>query len=838
VLLLALTASSCAPLASTLGRAHPPSPVLPSLAYAQAVAHLEYTRLLDLDRRAFRSMPTVTELQRFWESSGAIVSRHVLTVETERSAFRRPFVNVSFIPVAYQAPDAATGVTVTAKPATPTITLLNPSSGAVGTSVTITGSGFNAIQGSGTVTFNGAAANVTSWSPTSVTVTVPAVATTGNVLVFQNGVLSAGVAFTVTGAGASNPISASRLPAADTSIPNGTWAGAGRTGGIPTFAQRPRCTTGTAAAGDLAASSTAVQINTAITGCDANHAVILATGAFTLSAGINLSTANVTLRGQGAGLTTLDINGSGSCSGIFFSAALRICGDTNTGCTASCGGGSGPDHSATWATGYAQGSATITLSAVTGLVVGQTIYLDQNNHNTDGYPSAGDTYFCEGGPPCSAEGSGAAYYRDGKSQVEYHQVVGCRNGSGETAGAACTSTTVVISPGVLNPTIRSGQSPGAWWNNSDLVGVGLEDLSIDFTGQQVGVELFNVKQAYVRGVRIMTTSSSGTQTFHLLPIQTTLSTFESNYIYGPTVQGNTQYAYTPTGSGQLLFQNNILQFNVTPIAPNDPDSGSVYGYNYVRESFYSSYGPQHHNTGDMYNLHEGNNYGNVTLDINHGPHHFQTYFRNFLNGAVNQVTAVYEAGAMFAVNSRFVNMVGNVIGGTSSGYSGYENNLGLPAGNEIYVLGTKTPCSFCTTLTPDANVKRTLLRWGNYDSVTAGTRWCVAPLPANCGTGAGGSGTPQNEVPSAIANYPNAVPSSQTLPPSLYLSAAPSWFTFMGVPWPPIGPDVTGGPSLGVGGHAYKIPARVCYESLSDDAAFPSSSPRIKSFNRVTCYGA
>lgn len=633
-----------------------------------------------------------------------------------------------------------------------------------------------------------------------------------------------------------NPISAARLPAGDVTVPNGTWSTAGRTDGIPTALERPRCTTGTAAAGDLAASSTAAQINTAITGCDADHAVILASGAFTLSAGINLSTTNVTLRGQGAGTTTLDINGSTGCSGIFFVAAVRICGDTNTGCTASCGGGSGPDHSATWSTGYAQGTTSITLSAVTGLVVGQTLYLDQNNHNTDGYPAAGDTFFCEGTSPCSAEGSGAAYYRDGKSQVEYHQVVGCRNGSGETAGAVCTSTTVVISPGVLNPTIRSGQSPGAWWNNSDLVGPGLEDLSIDFTGQNVGVELFNVKEAYVRGVRIITTAGATAQ-YHLLPIQTTHSTFESNYFYGPITQGNTQYAYTPTGSGQLLFQNNILHFNVTPIAPNDPDSGSVYGYNYVLQAFYSSYGPQHHNTGDMYNLHEGNNYGNVTLDINHGPHHFQTYFRNFLNGAVSQVSAVYEAGAMFAVNSRFINMVGNVIGGTSSGYGTYENNLGLPAGNEVYVLGTRTPCSLCGPLTPDSNVKRTLFRWGNYDSVTGSTKWCAGlPLPSNCGTGAGGIGTPQNEVPSTITNYPNAVPASQTLPTSLYLSAKPSWF--QSITWPPIGPDVTGGPSLGVGGHAYLIPARVCFASLSDDAAFPSSNPRIKSFNRVTCYGA
>lgn len=97
-----------------------------------------------------------------------------------------------------QAPGAATGVTVVAKPATPTITLLSPSSGAVGATVTITGSGFNATQGTGTVTFNGVTATVTSWSPMSLTTTVPVGATTGNVVVQQNGLTSAGVAFTVS----------------------------------------------------------------------------------------------------------------------------------------------------------------------------------------------------------------------------------------------------------------------------------------------------------------------------------------------------------------------------------------------------------------------------------------------------------------------------------------------------------------------------------------------------------------------------------------------------------------------------------------------------------------
>jgi hypothetical protein len=80
----------------------------------------------------------------------------------------------------------------------PTITNLNPTSGLVGTPVTITGTNFGASQGTSTVTFNGTAATPTGWSATSIAVPVPAGATTGNVVVTVGGTASNGVTFNVT----------------------------------------------------------------------------------------------------------------------------------------------------------------------------------------------------------------------------------------------------------------------------------------------------------------------------------------------------------------------------------------------------------------------------------------------------------------------------------------------------------------------------------------------------------------------------------------------------------------------------------------------------------------
>jgi hypothetical protein len=80
----------------------------------------------------------------------------------------------------------------------PSITNLAPVSGAVGTSVTITGANFGSTKGTSTVTFNGTTATPTSWSATSIVVPVPTGATTGNVVATVGGVASNGVMFTVT----------------------------------------------------------------------------------------------------------------------------------------------------------------------------------------------------------------------------------------------------------------------------------------------------------------------------------------------------------------------------------------------------------------------------------------------------------------------------------------------------------------------------------------------------------------------------------------------------------------------------------------------------------------
>jgi len=97
----------------------------------------------------------------------------------------------------------------------PTISGFSPSSGAAGTSVTISGSNFS----SPTVKFNGTTATVTASSATSITATVPGGATTGKITVEVSGQTTATSAtdFTVT---AANAPSLSLSPTSATGLTN------------------------------------------------------------------------------------------------------------------------------------------------------------------------------------------------------------------------------------------------------------------------------------------------------------------------------------------------------------------------------------------------------------------------------------------------------------------------------------------------------------------------------------------------------------------------------------------------------------------------------------------
>jgi RHS repeat-associated protein len=79
-----------------------------------------------------------------------------------------------------------------------TVTGVSPSSGMVGSTATISGTGFGPTQSNSVATFDGVPATVTGWSDTAVTVVVPAGASTGPVTVKVGGVTALGPTFTLS----------------------------------------------------------------------------------------------------------------------------------------------------------------------------------------------------------------------------------------------------------------------------------------------------------------------------------------------------------------------------------------------------------------------------------------------------------------------------------------------------------------------------------------------------------------------------------------------------------------------------------------------------------------
>src|SRR5678816_652063 len=83
---------------------------------------------------------------------------------------------------------------------TPVISSLSPSTGPVGTAVTVNGTGFGSTQGTSTLKYDGIAMTPTSWSSTAIGFVVP-IRPTASVVITVKGVNSACLLYTFDAAG-------------------------------------------------------------------------------------------------------------------------------------------------------------------------------------------------------------------------------------------------------------------------------------------------------------------------------------------------------------------------------------------------------------------------------------------------------------------------------------------------------------------------------------------------------------------------------------------------------------------------------------------------------------
>jgi hypothetical protein len=570
------------------------------------------------------------------------------------------------------------------------------------------------------------------------------------------------------------------------------WSQAGVPGGIPTR--------GTQCGATIAVySGSASAINNAISSCPAGQYVSLGTGTFKLSSGILLKS-NVTLRGQGADQTFLVFTGHDSCGGWNGDICIK---DANGYYYGGSQVAPGQSNAATWSGGYAQGATSITLTNVgsSGISVGQYIYLDQANDTSDhgGFLVCDDTTY-----PCSLEGGAPGRTVGGvhRNQIQAVKVT------------AINGNTYTITPGLYGKNWASGKNPGAWWSGQ-ITGAGVENLSIDHanSGGTGGIVFLNAFESWVKGVRSLNANRN-----HIWFMQAAHNTVQDSYFYGTLNAASQSYGVESFISSDNLAVNNIFQHVTVPIMMG-PSMGSVFAFNFSINDFYyvsgwlmqSVYGG--HDAGVLYNLFEGNNGAGFMGDVFHGSSNANTVFRNRFTGWESGKSGDTVPVQFYSYN-RYMNVVGNVLG-TSGYHTTYQSSSGTGASKVIYDL-TSGNTEGSVTVRNDPYVATSLMRWGNYDVVNNAVRWV------------------NSEVPSGLSDgYANPVPANQNLPTSFYTSGTPGWWGGA-MPWPAIGPDVTGGNIPGVGGHAYLTPAANCYLNVMGGSA--DGTGNALSYNPSNCY--
>jgi hypothetical protein len=606
-------------------------------------------------------------------------------------------------------------------------------------------------------------------------------------------------------------------------------------------------------------SGTAAKINNALAACSANTYVLLGAGTFNLSTGIQM-VSNVVLRGSGANNTFLIFTGNNSCGGEYAS----ICGSLDSTWTGTPYIQPGGTQAATWSGGYSQGTTSITLTSVgsSGITAGQYIYLDQANKNTD----PGTLFVCDNTTlPCSLEGGAPGRTISGNHYNQV-QIVKVTNVAGST---------YTITPGLYGINWASGQTPGAWWPTTQIHNFGIENLSMDSTqnGAYSAVTFQNAFNGWVSGVRSVyliggCTGSCTTQgRNHIWLDQAAHITVQNSYFYGTVRTASLSYGVESFIASDNLIQNNIFQYIAAPIMMG-PNTGSVLAYNFSINDFinlptYLSEQDDQHDAGVLYNLFEGNIGAMFYGDVFHGTGGANTFFRNRWNG--NECTGgTCNTGGNYPVRldsyNRVENTIGNVLG-TTGVHTTYQ--IVSPTGGAygVYYLNHGNTEGSVTVPT-DSLVGTTLMRWGNYDTVTADTRWCGNSSNTGWSTTCGGT----SEIPTKLSSYSNAVPTKgdtgagqSVMPASFFYNSTPSWWP-SGKPWPAIGPDVSSG-NLGVcsggsypynmattssqctggsftssaaGGHANSNPAMDCY--LGTMGGPPDGTASVLTFDASSCY--
>jgi hypothetical protein len=418
---------------------------------------------------------------------------------------------------------------------------------------------------------------------------------------------------------------------------------------------------------------------------------------------------SVTLRGAGADQTKLYFSSS---------AAFSF-------------GGNQYAHYFSLAAAPSAGSTTVELSATSSEITpGTVIGITQCTTGASGTWSSGDGLSCTATNGLAIYDNGGKFVCNGDGPYCSHGFLSTQTSAanaeaqqGQVQAVAVTAvsgTTLTVTPPIFLDNLSTSNTLVGWDIYPTDTGLGLEDLSLDFTASdaQTDLSMDGCYGCWIKGIRMI----AGVNDNQAFVLDTQVQYLIANNYFFSFNSGN--YGILNGASYGLssgLILNNIVEHMC---GMEWSGTGEVLAYDYslpeVTENFFS------HEGGTDSNLLEGNHAIAFLDDGVHGTHDATTLFRNRFDGQAAYTYNLndYLPPVQVGTGSRFENFIGNVLGSPGL-LSSYQNGMDPAyAIGLIDMPGGDGPALFNPT------TQASSMFWGNYDGFHKAVQWNASEVPS------------------------------------------------------------------------------------------------------------
>ncbi|MFP5235166.1 MAG: hypothetical protein ACLGSD_04635 [Acidobacteriota bacterium] len=539
------------------------------------------------------------------------------------------------------------------------------------------------------------------------------------------------------------------------------------------------------------------EINAALASCAAGKTVLLRAGTYTIHGSIQVPS-NVTLRGAGADETILDARGAGQ-------AVVQM------------GFGSVAYQPRVISRGANAGSNEIEFVSSQGISAGMHLAIAEQNNpafvTTAG--SGGNCNWCDGG-----------WTKDGSLARGQIVVVTAVHGN-----------RVSIDPALYSAYTRSAIAVPFQMAATEA---GVEDLQVraNHTGYVTNFTMEMCASCWIKGVESNYADGDHISVQWGFRDEIRDSYFSNAYLHVPGERESDIQLALKTSATRV--ENNIIERTHTAVMLEWGAAGNVIAYNYSTGEFDSEAprvvigGIDYHGAHPQFNLIEGNVLTAFYADSVWGSSSDTTALRNWFVGTTKVCLPLTGHGPVDCGGAHYAFQAARAVQVSylSTRNNFFDNVVGSAPMQSLFGYSRPVP-------------QIAMLEFPQHRLYEAAVGWSFGYGSANDdghGTGCGGgnppchaAGTSRSDV--LNGNYNNVTRTiswqagmSHHLPASFYLKAKPAWWGTM--PFPAIGPDVTGG--SGPGAHVFGNPARHCYLDIMGGAEGGPGSPLR--FNSGRCY--